>query len=93
MTYQPPAPTTNQDVSVTATTATVDVKSSWLSKINWTQAVGLLATLLALKGITMSPETQVQVVVGIQAVVAAVTWVFKTFFTSTVTQSSLGVAK
>ena len=53
MTYQPPAPTTNQDVSVTTTTATVDVKSNWLSKINWTQAVGLVLMPLEVVGIVI----------------------------------------
>lgn len=68
----------------------VEVKSAWTSKINWTQAVSLIATLLALKGVNLDAETQVQIVVGIQAIQAVVTWVFKTWFTPTVTAASVG---
>lgn len=63
----------------------VDTKSAWLSKINWTQAIGVLASIVAVFGIDMDPQTQLAVVAGIQGVVAAVTWVMRSFFTKTVT--------
>lgn len=70
---------------------TVPVQSAWLSKINWTQAIGMLSTIATLvygSSASIPADTQVQIVAGIQGVQAAVTWVFKTFFTTTVTPSS-----
>jgi len=66
----------------------VDVRSAWLSKINWTQLIGVGASLAAIKGIDVPPEQQVQMVAGIQAIQAVATWAMKTFFTSTITPSS-----
>jgi hypothetical protein len=65
----------------------VAVKSAWASKINWTQAVGLLASLLALKGVDLPAETQAQIVVGVQAFVAVATWIVRTWFTTSITTS------
>lgn len=76
-------------MSYNPNTVEVDVKSGWASKINWTQAVGLLATVLALIGIDLDPQTQVAVVAGIQAIVAVVTWVLRTFFTKAVTAAAV----
>lgn len=59
----------------------METKVSWASKINWAQAIGILATVLALAGIELDPQTQVAVVAGIQGVVAVVTWVMRTWFT------------
>ena len=69
------------------TSVTVDIASTWASKINWTQAVGVVASIIAIWGINMPPETQVAVVALIQAAVAVITWVLRTFFTKTVTPS------
>ena len=71
-----------------ADAVTVDVKSAWLSKINWTQAIGVIASVAAVFGFDLSPAMQVQVVAGIQGIVAVVTWALKTFGTTTVTPSS-----
>jgi hypothetical protein len=65
----------------------VVVKSAWASKINWTQGVGLLASLLAMRGVDLPPETQAQIVVGVQALVSVATWVARTWFTTSVTPS------
>lgn len=70
-------------------TTRVEIKSAWFSKINWTQAVSLLATFLALKGLTLDPETQVAIVAGIQGVQSAVTWAFRTWGNRTVSPASL----
>jgi hypothetical protein len=67
---------------------TVDVKSAWLSKINWTQAIGVIASVAAVFGLNLDPALQVEIVAGIQGVVAVVTWALKTFGTTTVTPSS-----
>ena len=69
-------------------TQLVDVKSAWLSKINWTQAVSFLAMLATMFGIDVPPEMHAQILAAIVAVSAVMTWAFKTFFTSTVTPSS-----
>lgn len=67
---------------------TPDTKSAWLSKINWTQAIGVLASVLVIFGINLDPATQAAAVAGIQAVAAVVTWIIRTFFTTKLTPSS-----
>lgn len=67
----------------------VEVKSAWLSKINWTQAVSLAATLLAIKGINLDAETQVAVIATIQGGQSVATWAFRTFFNRSVSPASL----
>lgn len=73
-------------------TAVVDVKSAWASKINWTQAVAVIASVLVLFGIDVPPEAQAQIVVAITSVSGIVTWVLKTWFTTSVTPSSAAKA-
>lgn len=65
----------------------VDVKSAWLSTINWTQAVGVLASILVVFGIEMDANTQVAVVASINGVMALVTWALKTFSKPSATPS------
>jgi hypothetical protein len=74
---------------VVPSTARVEVKSAWLSKVNWTQAVALLAAWLGAKGISLDAETQVQIVLGVQAAQSVVTWIFRTWFNKSVTPASL----
>jgi hypothetical protein len=69
--------------------ARVKVKSAWLSKINWTQAVALLASLLALKGFDLDADTQLAIVAAIQGAQSAVTWALRTFFNRSVNPASL----
>lgn len=79
------------DISTTSNTATVDVKSAWMSKINWTQAVGVGATVLALASmnkIQVPVEQQATIVAVIQGVSSLATWIIKTWFTTTVTAAS-----
>jgi len=71
------------------TMARVRVKSAWLSKINWTQAVALLASVLAIKGFTLDTDTQLALVGTIQGAQAVVTWLFRTFFNRSVSPASL----
>jgi len=71
-----------------ADTVVVDVKSAWLSKINWTQAIGVLASIAAVFGFDLDAPTQIEIVAGIQGIVAVITWALKTFGTTTVTPSS-----
>lgn len=70
---------------------TVPVKSAWTSKINWTQLVGLGASLLVLTTsgkINIPIDQQLAIVAAIQAAQSVVTWAMKTYFTTTVTPSS-----
>ena len=62
----------------------IETKSAWASEINWAQAVGIGATVLMMVGIEMDAETQVAMVAGIQGVIAVVTWVMRTWFTTKV---------
>jgi len=73
-------------------TVRVDIKSAWLSKVNWTQVVGVGATALALvtgNKYQVPADVQVNIVVAIQAAQAVATWVIKTWFTPTVTAASM----
>ena len=69
----------------------VSVKSAWLSKINWTQAVSGAAMIIAyLSGgkMSLTPDQQAALVVSIGVLGNVATWVIKTWFTATVTPSS-----
>jgi len=75
-----------------ADTVTVDVKSAWYSKINWTQAIGVVASVAAVFGLNLDASTQVAIIGAIQGIVAVVTWALKTFGTTTITPSSAAKA-
>ena len=68
-----------------------NVISAWASKINWTQAVGIFASVLVMVSggrYDMPVDVQLQVVAVIQAVQAVATWVMRTWFTTAIVQSS-----
>jgi hypothetical protein len=76
-------------------TVTVDLKSTFLSKINWSQVLGAVASMLVLSSggkLNISPEMQASIITAIQGVVALYTVVVKTFFTPTITHLSAQVA-
>jgi hypothetical protein len=76
----------------TLTTARVDIKSAWASKINWTQGVAAFAMILTLVSggkFEITADQQVDIVVTIGVVCNVATWVIKTWFTPTVTPASL----
>lgn len=78
--------------SVTPTVTTAPVVTAWSSKINWTQAVGVVASfgaVLTSGRYNVPVDVQAQIVLGIQSVIAVVTWVQRTWFTTTITPSSL----
>lgn len=69
----------------------VETKSAWLSKINWTQAVAMAASVIVLVTggkIDIPIEVQTSLVIGIQAAQSIGTWVLKTWYTPTVTPAS-----
>ena len=73
-------------------TANVPVQSAWLSKINWTQAVGVTATVIALASANkynLPAEQQAELVASIQGIQAVATWIFRTWFNGTVAPGSL----
>ena len=65
----------------------VETKSAWLSKTVWTQIISFAAMVLTLIGIDMPMETQVHIMAAIVAGTNVVTWIMRTWFTSTVTPS------
>jgi hypothetical protein len=66
-----------------------NVKSAWLSKINWTQAVTFLAMILTLVGVDMPADVKVAVEVGIASIGQVATWVIRTWFTKSLTAASV----
>jgi len=72
----------------------IDIRSAFLSKINWTQAVAFAAMVFTMFGIDVPDDVQAHIVVGIGAMQAVLTWVFRTWFTKTITPGSAeGVGK
>ncbi len=69
---------------------TVEIKSAWFSKINWTQAIAFVGMMLTTFGFDLDPETQAQIVTAIGGIQAGVTWFLRTFKTDTVTPSAAG---
>lgn len=70
----------------------VDTKSAWASKINWTQAIGIGASVIAVltaNKINIPIEQQAALVLLIQTSQGLVTWIMKTWFTKTVTAASM----
>lgn len=63
----------------------VAIKSAWWSRINWTQAVAMAASVGVFFGHDFSPEQQAKIVVTIQAVAGLATIILRTWFTSSVT--------
>lgn len=67
----------------------VPIKTIWSSKIMWTQVIGIGCMVATLFGVDVPPDLQLQIVSGIVAVQGVITVILKTFFTSTVTPSSV----
>jgi len=63
----------------------VAVKSAWWSKVNWTQAIAILASVGVFLGVNVSPEDQARIVVTIQGVSGLATIILRTWFTDSVT--------
>ncbi len=72
-----------------ADTAVVLVKSPLLSKTNWTQVVAAAAAILLVFGVDIDAKTQAEVCAGIVALQGAITIIFHTWFSPTVTPQSL----
>jgi hypothetical protein len=75
-----------------AEAAVVPVISAWASKINWAVLVSMLATLLAIWNVKVPAEVQTNLVAGIMAfclILDGIIFVFRTFFTKSVTPQSV----
>ena len=67
--------------------AVVNVKSSWKSKIEWTQIGGAVLVILSMF-IDIDAKEQAALVTVIALVAQASTWVMRRWFTTSVTKSS-----
>lgn len=70
----------------------MDVKSSFASKINWTQVVAALAIFATMFGFELTAENQAAIVAVIALVAQGVTLIARTWFTTSITEASLNVA-
>lgn len=68
---------------------TVDVKSAWASKINWTQAVAVAAAGLSYFGLNLDAPTQAALLMVITGAQGVATWIIKTWFTNSVTPAAV----
>jgi hypothetical protein len=68
----------------------VEAKSAWISKINWTQAISMVAMVATYFGINMPADVQAAILAAIVAVSTVVTWILRTWFSPTVTPASVG---
>ena len=71
-------------------TTNVAVKSAFLSKINWAQAIGFAAMILSTFGIDLDDKTRADILAGIIGLQGAITWILRTWFTTTVTPTVAG---
>ncbi len=68
----------------------VEVKSAWLSKINWTAIGGAVMTLITTNALGLDDATQVKVLAVSSCAQSGLTLVFRTFFNNTVNPASIG---
>lgn len=66
----------------------VAVKSAWWSKINWVQAVAMIATVATVFGFDFPPELQAKIVATISGISGVATVILRTWFTTSVTPAS-----
>ena len=76
-------------------TVAVPVDSAWTSKINWTQAVQILSTVMTLllgPKFAIPTDTQLAIVAAINSIAGVATWIMRTWFTKSVTPASVANA-
>ena len=73
--------------------AVVPVKSGWRSKINLTQLAGpaasTIAVFLGFFGLNLTPDQIIGLVMAIQTLQSVITWIFRQWFSKSVTASSM----
>ena len=67
----------------------VPVISGFASKINWTQFLGLVASLLTARGFAIPPDMVPALLVAVQAVTALLTIIMRTWFTKSIIHGSV----
>ncbi|UWQ16165.1 hypothetical protein [Jannaschia sp. M317] len=67
---------------------TTRIKSALRSKINWTQAIGIAAQVVAFFGLDVPADIQAEIVVMIGSGQAIATWILRTWFTTSITAAS-----
>lgn len=65
-----------------------NVKSAWLSKLNWTMAAGLLFNLFSFFGLQVPSDVKEAIFVVGNGVVLIVAWIIRTWFTTSITPAS-----
>lgn len=73
------------NVDPTKPQTVVNVEPAAKSKTIWAQIIGLAISLLTVFGINVDPATATAIVTGVQAVIAVLTVILRTFFTKSVT--------
>lgn len=66
----------------------VPVQSAFLSKVNWTQVIMLLLTLITWAGVPIDDATKLQIVSGVVAIGTILTIAWKTWFTKSIAPQS-----
>ena len=77
-----------QAIQASPDVSLVPVQSAYLSKVNWTQLIMLLLTVLTYFGVPIDDATKLQIVSGVVALGTVLTVVWKTFFTKSITPQS-----
>lgn len=88
-TYADAHPAVSQSKETTVATEVVKVKSSWVSKINWTMAIGVVFNTFALFGLDVPDDVRTQIMGLGSSALFVLGWVLKTFFTTTITPASV----
>lgn len=79
----------NKEKLIMTETKTVEVKSAFLSKINWVQVVPYAASLLAYVGLEeITADTLLAIIMGVYGVQSVTTVLLRTYYTKTVTPSA-----
>ncbi len=69
-------------------TVLATVKSAWLSKLNWTVAVGVAFNILMFFGHPVPADIQASVVSAGNSIVLVAAWIIRTWFTHSITTAS-----
>lgn len=72
------------------TPVVVSTKSAWLSKTNWAAALTGLGAIVTEFTPLLPPQYQGKAIAAVALLGAIATWIIKTFYTDTVTPSSIG---
>lgn len=81
-------PPTNPRKEISMETVLANVKSAWLSKLNWTLAAGALFNLFAFFGLNVPTDVKDAIVAVGNGLVIVAAFVIKTWFTTSITPAS-----